>query len=280
MSGAAVRARRSIRRPARVRSAGGLSFARRGGARSLLPISSSTSFHPIASGCSGPHDQFRQNPSQTHLVQLSRAPAAESPRQELFRRCNLGPGGTAVLLELRRRLLRTLKTRPERTGIDADSGAFVSESWFNRGFLVLQRIDWRTSALTLERIINYEAVHQIQGWADLRRRLEADRRCYAFFHPALAGRAVNFHRSGVDQRHDRPRAAAARRERARGRSASNRLCDFLLDHQLPGRLARRVVWQLPDQAGRRQSGSRVSDSSRSYVCHAFTRSRISAMAAL
>jgi malonyl-CoA decarboxylase len=58
-------------------------------------------------------------------------------------------------------------------------------SWFNRGFLVLERIDWRTSAAVLERLIAYEAVHQIQGWDDLRRRLAADRRCYAFFHPAL-----------------------------------------------------------------------------------------------
>ena len=134
-------------------------------------------------------DQFRQDPSQTHLVQLQLA--AESPRQELFRRCNLGPGGTAVLLDFRRRLLRTLKTRPERTGIDADL-VHLFRSWFNRGFLVLQRIDWRTSALTLERIINYEAVHQIHGWADLRRRLEADRRCYAFFHPALPDEPLIF----------------------------------------------------------------------------------------
>ncbi len=134
-------------------------------------------------------DQFRQDPSQTHLVQLQLA--AESPRQELFRRCNLGPGGTAVLLDFRRRLLRTLKARPERTGIDADL-VHLFRSWFNRGFLVLHRIDWRTSALTLERIINYEAVHQIQGWADLRRRLEADRRCYAFFHPALPDEPLIF----------------------------------------------------------------------------------------
>jgi malonyl-CoA decarboxylase len=134
-------------------------------------------------------DQFRQDPSPTHLVQLQLA--AESPRQELFRRCNLGPGGTGVLLDFRRRLLSTLKIHPERTGIDADL-VHLFRSWFNRGFLVLQRIDWRTSALTLERIINYEAVHQIQGWADLRRRLEADRRCYAFFHPALPDEPLIF----------------------------------------------------------------------------------------
>ena len=59
-------------------------------------------------------------------------------------------------------------------------------SWFNRGFLVLRRIDWSTPALILEKIIRYEAVHQIQDWDDLRRRIDPpDRRCYAFFHPAL-----------------------------------------------------------------------------------------------
>jgi malonyl-CoA decarboxylase len=65
-------------------------------------------------------------------------------------------------------------------------------SWFNRGFLTLQRIDWRASALVLEKLIEYEAVHQIQGWRDLRRRLAADRRCYAFFHPALPDEPLIF----------------------------------------------------------------------------------------
>jgi malonyl-CoA decarboxylase len=58
-------------------------------------------------------------------------------------------------------------------------------SWFNRGFLELQRIDWQTPAIVLEKLIQYEAVHEITGWKDLRRRLEDDRRCFAFFHPAL-----------------------------------------------------------------------------------------------
>jgi malonyl-CoA decarboxylase len=89
-----------------------------------------------------------------------------------------------VLVDLRRRLLRTLGDHPRRAAIDADL-THLFKSWFNRGFLTLQRIDWQTSAVVLERLIQYEAVHQIQGWRDLRRRLEADRRCYAFFHPAL-----------------------------------------------------------------------------------------------
>ena len=73
----------------------------------------------------------------------------------------------------------------------ADLGHLLT-SWFNRGFLTLQRIDWRSSAAVLQKLIEYEAVHQIQGWHDLRRRLEADRRCYAFFHSALAEEPLIF----------------------------------------------------------------------------------------
>lgn len=128
-------------------------------------------------------------PSPLNLIQLQ--VAVESPRQELFRRLNVVPGGTAALVGLRRQLLPTLKDHPERAGIDADL-VHLFRSWFNRGFLVLQRIDWRTPALVLERLIQYEAVHQIQGWGDLRRRLESDRRCYAFFHPALPDEPLIF----------------------------------------------------------------------------------------
>ena len=125
---------------------------------------------------------YRLDASPANLLALQEA--VEPPRQELFRRCNTAPGGTAVLVEMRRRLLRTLGDHPHRAEIDADL-THLFRSWFNRGFLTLARIDWQTSAVVLERLIQYEAVHQIQGWHDLRRRLESDRRCYAFFHPAL-----------------------------------------------------------------------------------------------
>ena len=125
---------------------------------------------------------YRLDASPANLLALQEA--VEPPRQELFRRCNMAPGGTAVLVEMRRRLLRTLGDHPHRAEIDADL-THLFRSWFNRGFLTLARIDWQTSAVVLERLIQYEAVHQIQGWHDLRRRLESDRRCYAFFHPAL-----------------------------------------------------------------------------------------------
>jgi malonyl-CoA decarboxylase len=134
-------------------------------------------------------DAYRRDPSQANLVRLQRS--VEPPRQELFRRLNVAAGGTGVLVEMRRRLLKASAERPHYVGIDADL-AHLLNSWFNRGFLVLQRIDWRTSALVLEKLIQYEAVHAIQGWPDLRRRLQADRRCYAFFHPSLPDEPVIF----------------------------------------------------------------------------------------
>ena len=118
--------------------------------------------------------------------------AAESQRQELFRRLNTAPGGTRTLVQMRADLLRTLE-EPSRSRRRSTADLLhLFRSWFNRGFLVLQRIDWRTSASILERLIQYEAVHQIQGWDDLRRRLESDRRCYAFFHPALPDEPLIF----------------------------------------------------------------------------------------
>jgi malonyl-CoA decarboxylase len=122
------------------------------------------------------------DPSPHNLVALQRA--VESPRQKLFRRLNVAPGATAALVDMRRRLLRELKANPDWVGVDADLEHLFG-SWFNRGFLRLERIDWRTPALILEKLIEYEAVHEIAGWKDLHRRLASDRRCFAFFHPAL-----------------------------------------------------------------------------------------------
>ena len=132
---------------------------------------------------------YAANASQWNLILLQSA--VEPPRQELFRRLNMAPGAMAVLIQMRGKLMKTLSEHPERIGLDADL-AHLFRSWFNRGFLTLQRIDWRTSALVLERLIEYEAVHQIQGWQDLRRRLAPDRRCYAFFHPALPDEPLIF----------------------------------------------------------------------------------------
>jgi malonyl-CoA decarboxylase len=134
-------------------------------------------------------DAYRSDPSPENLARLQKV--VEPPRQELFRRLNLAPDGTRILVAMRGQVLeesdRTARLKP----IAADL-AHLFTSWFNRGFLVLRRIDWRTSAVVLEKLIQYEAVHQIHGWQDLRRRLEADRRCYAFFHPALPDEPIIF----------------------------------------------------------------------------------------
>jgi malonyl-CoA decarboxylase len=110
--------------------------------------------------------------------------ATEPPRQELMRRLNMAPDGTAALVDIRAFLLQSLPQHPELKGVDADFQHLLA-SWFNRGFLHLERIDWNSPAAILEKLIRYEAVHPMSGWDDLRRRLGPDRRCFAFFHPAL-----------------------------------------------------------------------------------------------
>jgi malonyl-CoA decarboxylase len=132
---------------------------------------------------------YQQDATPQNLIVLQHA--VEPPRQEMFRRLNVAPGGTATLVDMRSRLLRELKANPQLAGVDADL-AHLFGSWFNRGFLKLERIDWHTPAIVLEKLIAYEAVHEIAGWQDLHRRLAADRRCFAFFHPALPDEPLIF----------------------------------------------------------------------------------------
>ena len=131
------------------------------------------------------HDQ----PGPAELAQLFEV--TEPRRQDLFRRINMSPHGTGSIVAMRQDLLRLLPQHPSLEPINTDMLHLLG-SWFNRGFLELRRIDWRTPALVLEKLIQYEAVHEIQGWPDLRRRLERDRRCFAFFHPALPDEPLIF----------------------------------------------------------------------------------------
>jgi malonyl-CoA decarboxylase len=119
------------------------------------------------------------------------ARASDPPRQELLRRMNMPPGGTGALIAMRSEITAHLHDEPELKLLDADLKHLFA-SWFNRGFLKLRRIDWQSAAAVLEKLIAYEAVHEIKGWDDLRRRLAPDRRCFAFFHPALAGEPLIF----------------------------------------------------------------------------------------
>ena len=124
-----------------------------------------------------------------NLIKLTRA--TESPRQELLRRINRAPEGTKTILTIRREILKLLDKRRDLAALDYDIRHLLS-SWFNPGFLKMHRVDWNSPALVLEKIIHHEAVHAIDGWDDLRRRLLPDRRCFAFFHPQLPDEPLIF----------------------------------------------------------------------------------------
>src|SRR5450830_1183617 len=133
---------------------------------------------------------WREKPSDETASEVHAA--SEPRRQELFRRLNLAPGGTGALVRMREQLMDALDHRDDLTAVDGDFVHLFS-SWFNRGFLVLRNIDWSTPAVVLEKIIRYEAVHEIHDWEDLRRRIDPpDRRCYAFFHPAMVDEPLIF----------------------------------------------------------------------------------------
>ena len=135
-------------------------------------------------------EHYRTDKSSAAVIALHQA--AEPRRQELLRRLNHAPNGTARLVRMRQQLLASKDRSEAYHALDADF-THLFGSWFNRGFLTLRPIDWSTPASILEKIIRYEAVHEIAGWEELRRRLApADRRCFAFFHPRLADEPLVF----------------------------------------------------------------------------------------
>lgn len=121
------------------------------------------------------------NPSSDTLQALQRA--SEEPRRELFLRLNGAPGATAWLVRLREHLHDHLRDHHAWAAIDSDL-THVLKSLFSRGMLEFQQIDLETPSAVLERLIRAEAVHPVSDWREMGRRLEGDRRCYAFFHPA------------------------------------------------------------------------------------------------
>ena len=117
---------------------------------------------------------------------------SESKRSKIFRRLNSTQHGTINLVKLRKKLLDLLDKYPNFRKIDLDLSSLFKD-WFNRGFLILKPIDWETPANILEKIIEYEAVHQIKSWDELRSRLEPeDRKCFAYFHPAMEDEPLIF----------------------------------------------------------------------------------------
>ncbi|ADE39115.1 malonyl-CoA decarboxylase [Candidatus Puniceispirillum marinum] len=133
---------------------------------------------------------YQQNPDQKNYATFMHA--VDPQRQELIRRLNQVPGATAQLVAMRQDLLRLAKDNPDIAIIDYDFKTLFL-SWFNRGFLVIRPINWASPAHILEKIIAYEAVHEIDSWDDLRRRLQPeDRRCFAFFHPSMPDEPLIF----------------------------------------------------------------------------------------
>ena len=148
-----------------------------------------TEFQPDRAALRAAAERYLADPTAEAAAALARV--ADPPRQELLRRMNMAPGGTGALIAMRSEITAHLRDEPELKLLDADLKHLFT-SWFNRGFLELRRIDWQSPAAVLEKLIAYEAVHEIKGWDDLRRRLAPDRRCFAFFHPALPGEPLIF----------------------------------------------------------------------------------------
>ena len=142
----------------------------------------SSDFNPDPAKVKAMADAYASDPSASNLIALCRQ--TEPRRQELLRRINRAPGGTKAIVEMRKSLLPMLKDHDSWRVIDADMHHLLS-SWFNPGFLELHQITWESPAEILEKIIQHESVHAIDGWDDLRRRLQPDRRCFAFFHRQL-----------------------------------------------------------------------------------------------
>ena len=132
---------------------------------------------------------YQSEPSEMNTVAL--AEAADALRLNLFRAINTAPGGISTLLDMRTELLKRPSSGPDLSPVEQDL-KYLLASWFNRGFLRLEQLDWTTPAHILESLIRYEAVHEIRGWDDLRRRLAPDRRSFGFFHPALPDEPIIF----------------------------------------------------------------------------------------
>lgn len=117
--------------------------------------------------------------------------ALHAPRMNLLTQFNALPDGVKFLVDIRAELMESAKDDPGLRGLEADFRRLLA-SWFDVGFLELHRITWRSPAALLEKLIDYEAVHEIRGWTDLKNRLDSDRRCYAFFHPRMPDEPLIF----------------------------------------------------------------------------------------
>jgi malonyl-CoA decarboxylase len=148
-----------------------------------------TEFAPDQEAVLAAAQAYIDEPQAVQLAAL--AAVTEAPRQELFRRINRVQDGAATLLDMRVALMACMRNREGLEAVNQDFLHLLT-SWFNPGMLHFESVSWHSSASLLEKIIHHEAVHAIDSWAHLRRRLEADRRCYAFFHPQLPDEPLIF----------------------------------------------------------------------------------------
>jgi malonyl-CoA decarboxylase len=132
---------------------------------------------------------YTKNKNENNLSKLFLV--SEGKRRELFRRMNIAPSGTSIIVKLREDLLKFILNNEELIQLDNDI-RHLFKAWFNPGFLKLEKITWKTKALILEKIIKYERVHSMKDMNDLKRRLGEDRRFFSYFHPALEDEPIIF----------------------------------------------------------------------------------------
>jgi malonyl-CoA decarboxylase len=132
---------------------------------------------------------YKISPNEKTLANLFKVSSGK--RRELFTRMNMAPNGTSIIIELREDLLKILKDNKDLKVVDDDL-RYLFKSWFNPGFLKLEKITWDTKAAILEKIIKYERVHHMKDMNELKRRLGEDRRFFSYFHPALEDEPIIF----------------------------------------------------------------------------------------
>ena len=191
--------------------------------------------------------QAAADPAELATAKAALRRALEPPRLRLLTQFTTIPDGRKFLVDLRGFLLKVRRDDKLLAALEADLRGLLA-AWFDIGFLELQRIDWNSPAALLEKLVGYEAVHEIRSWRDLKNRLDSDRRCYAFFHPRMPGEPLIFVEVALvkglagsvqgllDEKAPLldPRAGGYR--------------DLLFDQQLPAGAGGHQLRQLPDQA--------------------------------
>ncbi|MBN9562828.1 MAG: malonyl-CoA decarboxylase [Alphaproteobacteria bacterium] len=135
--------------------------------------------------------QKAANPAELASAKAKLRRVLEPPRMRLLTQFTTIPDGMKFLVDLRAFLLAVRKDDPLLGALEADLKGLLA-NWFDVGFLELRRIDWASPAALLEKLVGYEAVHEIRSWRDLKDRLDSDRRCYAFFHPRMPDEPLIF----------------------------------------------------------------------------------------